>query len=68
MHPACLVPPVTGSVSADWSCLLCEGKAEEYLRQKRKSIAQQLERCVYCINTEGIYPGLNLILFLSLLI
>ncbi|WOG97959.1 hypothetical protein DCAR_0417300 [Daucus carota subsp. sativus] len=44
MHPACLVPPVTGSVSADWSCLLCEGKAEEYLRQKRKSIAQQLER------------------------
>ncbi|KAK1388246.1 hypothetical protein POM88_016428 [Heracleum sosnowskyi] len=31
MHLACLVPPVKGPVSADWSCFPCKEKTEEYL-------------------------------------
>ncbi|KAK1374202.1 Protein strawberry notch like [Heracleum sosnowskyi] len=44
MHPACSVPPVTGSVSADWSCLSCKEKTEECLQQRRVYLAQKLER------------------------
>ncbi|KAK1397101.1 hypothetical protein POM88_006964 [Heracleum sosnowskyi] len=44
MHPAYSVLPVTGSVSADWSCLSCKEKTEEYLQQRRVYLAQKLER------------------------
>lgn len=44
LHPACLVPPVTEPVSADWSCLSCKEKTEEYLRRRRMYLAQRLER------------------------
>ncbi|KAK1384228.1 PHD-type domain-containing protein [Heracleum sosnowskyi] len=44
MHPACSVLPVTGSVSADWSCVSCKEKTEEYLQQRRVYLAQKLER------------------------
>ncbi|KAK1397102.1 hypothetical protein POM88_006965 [Heracleum sosnowskyi] len=45
MHPACLVPPVTGTVSADWSCPSCKEKTEEYLQQRRVYyLSQKVER------------------------
>ncbi|KAK1388247.1 hypothetical protein POM88_016425 [Heracleum sosnowskyi] len=44
MHPACSVLSVTGSVSADWSCVSCKEKTEEYLQQRRVYLAQKLER------------------------
>ncbi|KAK1365814.1 putative Zinc finger, RING/FYVE/PHD-type, protein strawberry notch [Heracleum sosnowskyi] len=44
MHLACLVPPVTHAVSADWSCPPCKEKEEEYLHQRRVCLAQKVER------------------------
>ncbi|KAK1384231.1 hypothetical protein POM88_021966 [Heracleum sosnowskyi] len=44
MHPACSVLPVTGSVSADWSCISCKEKPEEYLQLRRVYLAQKPER------------------------
>ncbi|XP_074372399.1 protein FORGETTER 1-like isoform X2 [Apium graveolens] len=44
MHPACLVPPLNGSLFADWSCLSCIEKTEESLQQRRGYLAQKLER------------------------
>ncbi|KAL8134766.1 hypothetical protein AgCh_009688 [Apium graveolens] len=44
MHHACLDPPVTGPVSADWSCLSCSEKTEECIQQISVYLVQKVER------------------------
>ncbi|GAV64893.1 PHD domain-containing protein/Helicase_C_4 domain-containing protein/AAA_34 domain-containing protein [Cephalotus follicularis] len=43
-HPSCLVPPVLGIESGDWSCHSCKEKTEEYLQARHAYLAEMLKR------------------------
>ncbi|XP_024977453.1 protein FORGETTER 1 isoform X5 [Cynara cardunculus var. scolymus] len=44
VHPACVVPPVTDAISANWSCHSCTEKTEEYLQARHIYVAELLRR------------------------
>uniref|UniRef100_A0A2P2LR73 PHD-type domain-containing protein n=1 Tax=Rhizophora mucronata TaxID=61149 RepID=A0A2P2LR73_RHIMU len=44
VHPACLDPPVTDSVSEDWSCHSCKEKTDEFLQARHVYLTELLKR------------------------
>ncbi|XP_015055769.1 protein FORGETTER 1 [Solanum pennellii] len=44
IHPACLVPPVTEPVSADWCCHSCKEKTDEYIQARHAYVAELSKR------------------------
>lgn len=44
VHPACVVPPETDAISADWSCHSCKEKTEEYLQARLLYVAELTRR------------------------
>ncbi|XP_009595784.1 protein FORGETTER 1 isoform X2 [Nicotiana tomentosiformis] len=44
VHPTCLIPPVTESVSADWCCHSCKEKTDEYIQARHAYVAELLKR------------------------
>ncbi|XP_020269430.1 protein FORGETTER 1 [Asparagus officinalis] len=44
VHPACLMPPWTDAIPADWSCYSCKMKTDEYLQARDAYVAELLKR------------------------
>lgn len=44
VHPACVDPPVTDTISSPWSCHSCKEKTEEYLQARHLYVAELLRR------------------------
>ncbi|CAH9053117.1 unnamed protein product [Cuscuta epithymum] len=44
VHTICVVPPVIGTVSGDWSCPSCKEKTDEYIQARRAYVAELSKR------------------------
>ncbi|XP_031115069.1 protein FORGETTER 1 isoform X1 [Ipomoea triloba] len=44
VHTACVVPPVIGAVSGDWSCPSCKEKTDEYIQARHAYVAELSKR------------------------
>ncbi|VFQ58762.1 unnamed protein product [Cuscuta campestris] len=44
VHTACVLPPVIGTVSGDWSCPSCKEKTDEYIQARQAYVAELTKR------------------------
>ena len=48
VHPGCLTPPWTDTLTDDWSCYSCKEKVENYFKERDAYLTELSKRCLLC--------------------